>query len=259
MKNEIPLTDYPDILNLQTKNGISKLGASYSTPDACAYFADHIGKVMREVLKKLIFKANYFSVLSNGSTDSAVTEQETIYVLFIYEDTPVLKYLSIENAKNADAPDLKSNLGILFNRFGITHYYNKLVGLNLDGASVNMGKHNDLNVLVPDEVHWAEVVHCFNHRLELAIKDVFIESTFYSNINEVLSELYWLCQKSPKSLIQLKELSKGFEKSIPKPAKADGTRWIDFKFREMEKVLENYGPYRTHLQQLAHTDSQLKT
>ena len=149
---------------------------------------------MREALKKLIFKANYFSVLSNRSTDSAVTEQETIYVLFICEDTPVRKYLSIKNAKNADAPDLKSNLEILFNRFGITHYYNKLVGLNLDGVSVNMGKHNDLNVLVRDEVHWAEVVHCFNHRLELAIKDVFIESAFYSNINEVLSELYWLCQ-----------------------------------------------------------------
>ena len=130
MKKERPLTDYPDILNLQTKNGISKLAVSYSTPDACAYFADHIGKVMREALKKLIFKANYFSVLSNRSTDSAVTEQETIYVLFICEGTPVLKYLSIENVKNADATGLKSTLEIVFNHFGITHYYNKLVGLS---------------------------------------------------------------------------------------------------------------------------------
>ena len=58
LKKERPLTDYPDVLNLQTKNGINKLGASYSTPNACAYFADYIGKVMREDLKKLIFKAN---------------------------------------------------------------------------------------------------------------------------------------------------------------------------------------------------------
>ena len=141
LKKERPLTDYPDILNLQTKNGISKRGANYSTSDACAYFADYIGKVMREELKKLIFKANYFSVLSDGSTDSAVTEQETIYVIFICENTPVLTYLSIENAKNADAPDFKSTLEIAFNRFGITHYNNKLVGLNLDGGSVNMGKY----------------------------------------------------------------------------------------------------------------------
>ena len=120
----------------------------YSTPYACAYFADYIGKIIREDLQKLIFKANYFS---DGSTDSVVTEQETIYVLFICEGTPVLKYLSIENVKNADAPGLKSTLEIAINRFGFTHYYDKLVGLNLDGASVNLGKHNGLNVLVPDE------------------------------------------------------------------------------------------------------------
>ena len=66
----------------------------------------------------------------------------------------------------------------------------------------------------------------------------------------MLSKLHWLYQKGPKRLTQLKELSEAFEKSIPK--------WIDFKFRAMEKVLENYGPYMNHLEQLAHTDSQLK-
>ena len=49
-------------------------------------------------------------------------------------------------------------------------------------------------------------------------------------MNEMLSKLYWLYQKSPNRLTQLKELSKAFEKSISKPTKADGTRWIDFNF-----------------------------
>ena len=204
MKKERPFTNYPYLLNLQTKNGISKLAASYSTPDACAYFADYIKKVISEDLKKLIFKANYFSVLSDGSIDSAVTEQETIYVLFICEGKLVLKYLSIKNVKNADAPGLKSTLEIAFNCFGIIHYYNKLVGFNLARASMNMGKHNGLNVLVQYEAPWVEVVHCFNHRQELAKKDTIIESTFYLNINEMLSKLYWLYQKSPKRLTQLK-------------------------------------------------------
>ena len=93
-----------------------------------------------------------------------------------------------------------------------------------------MGKHNGLNVLVQDEALWVEIVNCFNHRLELPIKDAFIESTFYSNIKGMLLKLYWLYQKGPKRLTQLKELSKAFEKSIPKPTKTDGTRWINFKF-----------------------------
>ena len=112
LKKKRPFTDYPDLLNLQTKIGISKHVVSYSTPDASAYFADYIGKVMCEDLKKLIFKANYFSVLSDGSTDSGVTEHETIYVIFIFEFTLVPKYLSIKNVKNADAPGLKSTLEV---------------------------------------------------------------------------------------------------------------------------------------------------
>ena len=42
-----------------------------------------------------------------------------------------------------------------------------------------MIKHNGLNILVQDEAPWVEVAHCFNSRLELAVKDAFIESTFY--------------------------------------------------------------------------------
>ena len=50
LKKETPLTDYSDIPILQNKNRISKLGGSHSTPDACAYFADYIGKLMRKDL-----------------------------------------------------------------------------------------------------------------------------------------------------------------------------------------------------------------
>ena len=258
LKKERPFTDYPDLHNLQTRNGISKLGHSYLTLDAAAYFADYIGKVMREDLQELICKANYFSVLSDGSTDSSVSEQELIYILFICEGTPVLKYLSLESVKKADAHGLKAMLETAFNRFGITCYYDRLVGLNLDGGSVNMGKHSGENVLVQSEAPWVDIVHCFNHRLELAIKDAFNESAFYSNIDEMLSKLYWLYQKSPKRLTELKELSEVFAKLIPKPTKADGTRWIEFKYQAMEKVLSNYGPYMTHLEQLVHTDLQPK-
>ena len=74
----------------------------------------------------------------------------------------------------------------------------------------------------------------------------------------MLSKLYWHHQKCPKRLTELKELSEVFEKLIPKPTKADGTRWINFKYRVMENVLSNYSPHMTHVEQLAHTDSQPK-
>ena len=111
------------------------LCTSYSTPEASAFFADYIGKVMFENLKKLISKANNFPVLSDGSSGSIFNEPETIYILFICEVAPVLKYHSTKNVNNDDAPHFKSTLEVEFNHFGIICHYGKLVGLNLDGGA----------------------------------------------------------------------------------------------------------------------------
>ena len=257
IKKKRPFTDYRDLLKLQAKNGIENFGSSYGDADASAYFGDYTGKVLREDVKQLISKSKYYSVLSDGSTDSSVTEQETIYILFICGDVPDLKYFSIESVKVADSAGLKETLEKAYLRFGFKNYY-KLVGLNLDGASVNMGRMNGLGKLVRDDAPWVEIVHCFNHRLELAIKDAFTTTTLYHNIDEMLTKLYYLYQKSLKRLQQLRELNDAYEKSIPKPTKAYGTRWMGFKFQAMERVLGNYGPYMTHLEQLAHSDSQPK-
>ena len=160
-KKERPFTDYPDLLELQAKKGIENFGSSYGHADASAHFGYYIGKVLCENLKNLISKSNYYSVLSEGSTDSSETEQETIYILFICGGIPVLKYFSIESVKVADSAGLKETLEKAFLRFGFKNYYNKLVGLNLDGAIVNMGRMNGLGKLTRDEAPWVKIVHCF--------------------------------------------------------------------------------------------------
>ena len=47
-----------------------------------------------------------------------------------------------------------------------------------------------------------------------------------------------------------------YERSIPKPYKSYGTRWIAHKLKAMEMVLQNYGVFKQHLESLAQTDSQ---
>ena len=102
---------------------------------------------------------------------------------------------------------------------------------------------------------WIQVIHCFNHRVELALKDVF-RTTSFEEVDSMLCKLYHLYQKSTKRLSQLREPSEAYDKTVPKPSKATGTRWIDHKYRAMELFFKHFGPYVSHFEQLPQTDSQ---
>ena len=212
----------------------------YATDDAGALFGDYIGEVTIESFKKDFAKATYYSVLTDGSTDASIIEEEAIYVLFLDDGIPKTKYFSIGKVKHGNAEGLHDAIKTAFERFGIKNFEKSIVGLNCDGANVNMGINNGLGKLVKDSAPWLELVHCFNHRIELTLKDA-VEKTFFSKIENMLTKLYYLYQKSPKRYRELKELSEAYEKTITKPAKAHGTKWINHKFCAMTKVLLNYG------------------
>ena len=99
------------------------------------------------------------------------------------------------------------------------------MGLNVNGASVNTGVYNGVGVLIQAGSPWHQVMYCFNHRLELAIKEVFKNDNF-NKIDEMLMKFYYLYQKSPKPLRKLKRIADAWEKSVPKHFKSYGTPWI---------------------------------
>ena len=66
----------------------------------------------------------------------------------------------------------------------------------------------------------------------------------FDEIDDLLTKLYYLYQKSPKRYRELKTFSEIFGKSIAKPAKAYGTRWINHKLKAMETFVANYGASR---------------
>ena len=153
IKNEDPYTDYPKLLKLKTKNRVpqllkSKTQASYATDDAGAIFVNFIGRYNVDLLKKDLDKINYFSILTDGSTDVSVTEQEAMYILFLNDGVPKVRYFSVESVKNANAAGIHERIQTAFNRFSITKFKNHIVGLNADGAGFNMDPLNGLGKIV---------------------------------------------------------------------------------------------------------------
>ena len=58
-------------------------------------------------------------------------------------------------------------------------------------ASINTGIHAGLGAKVRETAPWLVLVHCFNHRIELVIKDAFDASAF-SRIEQMLRVLHSL-------------------------------------------------------------------
>ena len=193
--------------------------------------------------------------MNDESTDSSVTEEEVVFVLFLKESTPTFKYLSTEPVKIADAPRIVPSIEDAFERIGNKYFTDKFVGINVNGAGANLGKHRGVGNLVQEKATWLQVIHCFNHRVELALKNAF-KTTAFKDISTMLCKLYYLYQKSAKCLSELRSLSEAYDKAIPKPKKASGIHWIDHKWRATEIDFKNYGAYIRRLEQLSFTDSQ---
>ena len=107
------------------------------------------------------------------------------------------------------------------------------MGLNVDDATINVGLHNGVGVLMQVDWPWLQVIHCFNHLLELAIKDAFKNGNF-SKTDEMLMKFYYLYKKSLKHLQELQRIAEPLEKSVPKPSKSYGTHWIDHKLTSVK-------------------------
>ena len=147
-KHKKPFTDFPELLKLQSKNKVMYIGESYTTDRAAAKFVNVIGQITRESLNADLAKARYYSILNDGSTDVSTTEQELVYVLFLQDGTPVIKFMGVESQVQADAEGLQTAIETSFSRLGISCFPDRLVGLNIDGASVNMGVHAGLGAKV---------------------------------------------------------------------------------------------------------------
>ena len=155
--NNIAFNKYPGICDAQESNKI-QFGNIYRTDNYCRT------KIESE-LSSLIDNNRFISVLSDGSTDAGVTEQEIIYCRLLDTELKAsTKFVDIihlekansegilhaiyESIKNIHDTNFKQKVGDEnvedahkeFQEKAIKDFYEKVVACNFDGASVMSGK-----------------------------------------------------------------------------------------------------------------------
>ena len=107
-RSERPYSDFEELL--QEKSG-AKYYQSYRNERSAANFVDTCGQVIRNAMVEDLLRAKYYSILMDSSTDSSVTEQELIYILYLSKNgTTEVKFFSIQPVKAADAEVLNHRL-----------------------------------------------------------------------------------------------------------------------------------------------------
>jgi len=105
---------------------------------------------------------------------------------------------------------------------------------------VNFRAKAGLLTKLPAEMPWLVGIHCLNHRLELVMKDAFSETVFYE-ICTLLSNIHSVFEQSPKRLRGLEELADVMGEDVQKPARTNGTCWIQHKVCAAKILLKQYG------------------
>ena len=127
------------------------------------------------MLSKDITKEKFYSILFDGTTDSSVTEQEAIFVLYFDPDgeptnninqepeiAVMTRYLSLKTAlADTGLKDITATTPPVH------------VGLGGDGCSTNRGEKAGVKEILKKEYPWFLFVWCIAHRLEVGIKRCF--------------------------------------------------------------------------------------
>ena len=187
-KHEKAFTDYPNLLELQEKNNVQGIGKNYITDCAASVFTNVIGNSIKIDMKTELKLLRFYSILSDGGSDSGNIEEELVYVKNLSKGKAKVSFLSIENAQNVDANRIKECIESAFKYFAIDDFQDHLVGFNVDGAAVNVRLNGGVGTLLKGKSPWLHVIHCFSHRLGLAVKDAFKDKAFVK-IGDMLSLL----------------------------------------------------------------------
>ena len=148
-----------------------------------------------------------FSIQADGSIDCGNVEDELYLVVYFdpYTQNGKVhiknKFLTVRCPARSNAEGLYECFTRTLTYAGIPDWENKLVGFVSDGASANIGAH-DLKGYLKKAVPWVLVLLWLAHRLErleLALKNS-LKGTLFSEIDEMLLRLYFLYEKSPKSV-----------------------------------------------------------
>ena len=275
-KEGIAFEKYPVLCELEVRHEVD-IDHGYKTALSAKLFTHYITQCQHDDFLGFLSQNKFYSFLMDGSTDAGRVEQElVIFLSFKRDDTAreiksYARFLSVGSPKAADTNGLIECLSQSLLPLGITNLLDQksvldvegkpiLVGGGTDGASVNIAQQNGIMGMIRNAQPWLMWSWCYAHRLELSCKNA-LACQLFKSIEDMLLHVYYLYEKPPKKIRQLGDIMNDLKEVFEFPAggnipvRSQGSRWINHKRKPLQRVVDRYGAYITHLTALTEDSS----
>jgi hypothetical protein len=227
------------------------IGSTYLNRDAAKMFTHFIAEAQRNEMRSTYKTAKFLTILSDGSTDSAVIEQEIVYCRYAVRGKVHTQFLGVQSVPKADASGIAHAIDSVARQRLDINWKDRLVALGTDGAAVMLGKNNGVVAKMKEENPHIISVHCMNHRLELAFKDAAKKTPCHKRlIEELLLGLYLFYHHSSLNRANLRNSFKTLGMPCLVPTRVGGTRWVSHIQRALDHFLRGYKAIVQHLHQV---------
>ncbi|KAK5838755.1 hypothetical protein PVK06_007492 [Gossypium arboreum] len=209
-----------------------------------------------------------FSIIVDEARDESKKEQMAIILRFVDKQGQVKeRFFDIVHVKDTASLTLKN---VIFNVL-LQHSFDiqNIRGQSYDGASNMRGEFNGLQALILNDCRYAYYVHCFTHRLQLALvasaREVVEVHQFFKNLSDIVnivsasSKRHDELQKAQAAeisrLVSINELATGTRMNqmgtLQLPSE---TRWSSH-LNSVTSLLKMYNATSTILENLKNTTS----
>lgn len=195
--------------------------ASYISPDSQKEILQVVSEKVKWAIREEINNANYCIIVDEAS-DMSRKEQMAIVLRYVDNDGFVReRFFSLVHVSDTSSMTLKNEICSVLSHYGFD--IRNIRGQGYDGASNMRGEWNGLQALISRECPYAYYIHCFAHRLQLALvaasKEVIPVYQFFSKLASIVTFVLGSCKRSDElratfatkiaSLIESNELQTG--------------------------------------------------
>ncbi|XP_019183943.1 PREDICTED: zinc finger MYM-type protein 1-like [Ipomoea nil] len=172
--------------------------ATYTSPTIQKQILQVLATKVKSAIREEIGDAK-FCIIVDEARDESKKEQMSIVLRFVDRDGFIQeRFFGVVHVKDTIASTLKEGIFSILSRHNLD--VQNIRGQGYDGASNMRGEWNGLKALILDKCPYAYYVHCFAHRLQLALvassKKVIPVHHFFTKLNSIINVVGASCKRN---------------------------------------------------------------